>query len=61
MAHTEQDRIAYNETKKENEQKAKIENWLSENPEIGVLNNGNYYRIDENRNTVNVEPLQELN
>ena len=59
MAHTESDRIAFNQHQAAQAQTAKINNWLAANPSVGVLNGGEYYII-ENSMTKMVAPLSKI-
>jgi hypothetical protein len=45
MRHTEADRKAFNRHVRDEAHKRAVAEWLSENPEVGVLNNGTFYRI----------------
>ena len=54
--HTEADRKAFNEARIANEHAAEVAVWLAANPEIGALNNGTYYKI-ENGEAINVAEL----
>jgi len=41
----EQNRIAFQESQKQTAQKIAVAKWLKDNPEIGELNGGRYYKI----------------
>lgn len=43
MSHTESDRLAHNAHIDSEDHKAKVLQWLQENPTVGALNNGKYY------------------
>jgi len=43
--HTEQDRMAYNNDLAYFAHEKAVTEWLDNNPDIGVLNGGKYYRI----------------
>ena len=43
MSHTESDRKAFYSDKAKQAEKEAVAKWLSENPEIGVLNGGQFY------------------
>ena len=45
MRHTEADRKAFNDVRIANDRKKSVAEWLANNPEIGVLNNGTYYKF----------------
>jgi hypothetical protein len=59
MSHNESDRRAFNETRINNEHADKVAEWLKANPEIGVLNGGQYYKI-VNGQTVPVAEFEEM-
>ncbi len=41
----EQNRIAFQESLKQEAEKTAVAEWLKDNPEIGELNGGRYYKI----------------
>ncbi len=47
MRNNEADRKAYQRHVNETRQAKRIANWLQENPEVGQLNCGKYYRIED--------------
>lgn len=58
--HTEQDRQAYYRDIEKARQEKLIENWLAENPQVGVLNGGKYYVNTSEGNQIFVKPLTKI-
>lgn len=53
--HTESDRKAFYQVVTSENKKEAIKKWLSENPHIGVLNGGKYYKVENNEMVLVVE------
>jgi len=59
MAHTESDRIAFNEYENQKANIIKINQWLSDNPRVGMLTDRSFYII-ENGHPVIIEAFAKV-